>query len=216
VGAARAVDRYPTSKHGEIMRTIAAVSIVALAIGMACEGLAAEPTTRPQLKAYEAPGNLESKYDLGCVGAEKLRNKYTPADLYKAVSKCVESNRYEEGAFLFAVAGAYGRFDSLRVEDKTAHQALTALRMRTLGSHDQPKQAAFKEGVRKAVGTPEGLAAVCKDLVRIGPPDYYPRYMVQHGMGAFRKTGSGDGLVARFDATAAWKQSLDSYLHCPG
>lgn len=187
------------------MRTIAAVSIAVLAVGTACVGLAAEPTTRPQLKVHDAPGNLESKYDLGCVGSEKLRNKYTPADLYKAVSKCIESNRFEEGAFLFAMAGAYGRFDSLRVEDKTAHQALTALRMRALGSNDQTKRAAFEVGVRKAVGTPEGLAAVCKDIVRIGPPDYYPRYMVQHGIGAFRKSASGDGLVAGFDATAAWQ-----------
>ncbi len=183
---------------------------------VAFKSLAGEPTTQPQFKNYEAPGNLESKNDLGCVGAEKLGNRYTPADLYKAVSKCVESSKYKEGVFLFALAGVYGRFDSLRVEDKTAHQAVTVLLMQALGSQDKNKQAAFKEGLNKTLGTPEGLAAACKDIVRIGPPDYFPRYMIQHGMDAFLKSGSGNGLVIGFDERAAWKQSLDTYLHCPG
>jgi len=35
-------------------------------------------------------------------------------------------------------------------------------------------------------------------------------------MGAFLKSGPADGLVKNFDAKAAWKQALDTYLHCPG
>ena len=52
-------------------------------------------------------------------------------------------------------------------------------------------------------------------IERIGAPDYYPRYMVQHGMQAFLISDGSDGLVKDFDAPAAWKQALDSYLHCP-
>ena len=187
-----------------------AIFLWVLCIGLAAEGLAAE------IRNYQAPGNLESKHDLGCVSSEKLSSKYTPADLYRALSRCVESNRNKEGAFLFALAGVYARFDSLRVEDKSAHQAVTVLRMQALGAQDKSKQEAFKEALNKTLGNPEGLAAACKEIVRIGPPDYYPRYMIQHGMGAFLKSGSGDGLVKGFDAKAAWKQSLDTYLHCPG
>jgi hypothetical protein len=198
------------------MKILSTVSLWILFIGMAAESLAAEPMTRPQIKNYEAPGNLDSKHDLGCVSTEKLGSKYTPADLYRALSRCVESDKYKEGAFLFALAGVYGRFDSLRVSDNTAHQAITVLQMQALGSKDKSKQAAFQEVLNKTLGNPEGLAAACKDIVRIGPPDYYPRYMIQHGMGAFLKSGSGDGLVKGFDAKAAWKQSLNTYLHCPG
>jgi hypothetical protein len=145
-----------------------------------------------------------------------MENKYTPTDLYKAVSKCAQAGKYKDGAFLFAVAGVYGRFDTLRVMDKTAHQAVTVARMQALSTLNEDKQAAFKDSLNKTLGNPEGLAAACKDIVRIGPPNYYPRYMIQHGMGAFLKSGSGDGLVKDFDAKAAWKQSLDTYLHCPG
>jgi hypothetical protein len=57
---------------------------------------------------------------------------------------------------------------------------------------------------------------MCKEVERIGPPAYFPRYMIQHGMGAFLNNGSGDGLVKDFDAKAAWQESLAGYLHCSG
>lgn len=177
---------------------------------------AADNTALPQVKNYQAPGNLESKHEVGCVGPGKLSNEYTPADLYRALSKCVESSQYKEGVLLFALAGVYGRFDSLRVEDKTAHQAVAVLTMQALGSQGKKKQAAFQEILKKTLGNREGLAATCKDIVQLGPPNYYPRYMIQHGMGAFSKSGSGDGLVKDFDTKSAWKRSLDTYLHCPG
>lgn len=197
-------------------RMITVVSIAVLAIGLAFEGRAADPARRPQIKNYEAPGNLESKYDLGCVGAEKLESKYTPTDLYTAFSRCIEAGKYREGTFLFALAGVYGRFDTFRVADKTAHQAVAVARMQALGGVDKDKQTAFQDNLNKTLGDPEDLTAVCKDIRRIGPPSYFPRYMIQHGMGAFLKSGPADGLVKNFDAKAAWKRALDTYLHCPG
>lgn len=164
----------------------------------------------------EAPGKLESKNDLDCIGADKVENKYTPTDLYMAVSKCANTGRYKEGAFLFAVAGAYGYFDTLRVVDKSAHQAVTVARMQALGTLEKDRKTAFEENAKTVFGNPEGIAAACKEIERIGPPDYYPRYMIQHGMNAFLKSGGDDGLVKDFNAEAAWKQSLGTYLHCPG
>lgn len=198
------------------MRTVFVVSIAAFSFSFAVAALAADSGTQPRIRNYEAPGNLESKNDLGCIGADKVENKYTPTDLYKAVSKCANTGMYKEGAFLFAVAGVYGRFDTLRVEDKSAHQAIAVARMQALSTLDKGKQTAFQEKLKATLGNPEGLAAVCKEIVRIGPPNYFPRYMIQHGMGAFLKSGGGDGLAKDFNAKAAWKQSLDSYLHCPG
>lgn len=168
-----------------------------------------------EFKNSEAPGNLESKNDLECIGARQLSNKYTPADLYKAVSKCANEDKYKEGALLFALAGVYGRFDTFRVADNTAHQAVTVLGMQAFGSLDKGKERAFKEGLKNILGTPDGLAATCKEIIVLGPPDYYPSYMIQHGMNAFLKSGSGSGLVADFDVKIAWKKSLDAYLHCP-
>lgn len=168
-----------------------------------------------ETRNYEAPGNLESTYDIGCPDASKLSNKYTPADLYRAVSKCAEQGAHKEGAFLFALAGVYGRYDTFRVADATAHQAVTVLLMQAFARLSKEKKIALKDGIKNALGNAEGRAAMCKDVVRIGPPNYYPRYMIQHGMDAFLKKGPSDGLVKDFDAEAAWQKSLDTYLHCP-
>jgi hypothetical protein len=201
---------------GENMRTLLAVSIAALSISFAVGAFAAGPAGQSNIRNYEAPGNLESKNDIACIGADKVENKYTPTDLYKAVSKCADSGMYKEGAFLFAVAGVYGRFDTFRVVDKSAHQAVAVARMQALSTLDKGRQTAFQESLNATLGNPEGLATVCKEIVRIGPPNYYPRYMIQHGMGAFLKSDAGDGLAKDFNAKTAWKQSLDTYLHCPG
>ena len=183
--------------------------------------LAAAAELAAQVTNYEAPGNLESTHDVGCVGSEKLQSKYTPADLYRAAELCVRRATYREAAFLYAMAGVYGRYDTLRVADKTAHQALTVLQMQAFGALGQGPQEAFKTAIKESLGSPAGLAAACKEIQRIGPPAYHPRYMIQHGMGAFTKDGATkdgstkDGLVTPFDASAAWKRSLDTYLHCP-
>jgi len=190
-------------------------SVVALSFGFTVGAFAADSATQPTVQIIEAPGNLESKYDVGCIGADKVESKYTPIDLYKAMSKCVNSGMYKEGALLFAVAGTYGRFDTFRVVDKTAHQAVDVAFMHALGALDENKRTDFQENIKEILGSPEGLAAACREIVRIGVPDYYPRYMIQHGMGAFTKKGDGDELAKDFDAKAAWKKSLDTYLHCP-
>lgn len=198
------------------MRTVLVVLIAVLSMSLAVEDLAADPIAQPNIRNYEAPGNLESKHGIGCVGADKVENKYTPTDLYRAMSKCAGAGMYKEGSFLFAVAGVYGRFDTLRVVDKSAHQAVAVARMQALSTLDKDKQTAFKESLNKTLGNTAGLAAACKKIVRIGPPTYFPRYMIQHGMGAFLQRGDGGGLAKDFNAKAAWKQSLDTYLHCPG
>ena len=198
------------------MRAVLLVSATLFSLGFGVEAFATDSDSQPRIQNYEAPGNLESKNDLGCIGADKVENIYTPTDLYTAVSKCANSGMYKQGAFLFAVAGVYGRFDTLRVADKSAHQAVAVIRMQTLSTLDKGKQTAFQESLKANLGNPNGLAAACKEILRIGPPNYFPRYMIQHGMGAFLKSDEGDGLVKDFNAKAAWKQSLDTYLHCPG
>ena len=54
---------------------------------------------------HEAPGNLESTHDLGCVGAARLSSAHTPPDLYRALEKCVQQETYDDATLLFALAG---------------------------------------------------------------------------------------------------------------
>lgn len=184
--------------------------VAILALGIFSESFGVE------IKNYEVSGNLESKNNLGCIGAEKITNKYTPADLYKAVSTCANENRNKEGVLLYALAGVYGRFDIFRVADNTAHQAAFELQSEAMESMSKEVVKAFRESLYGKLGTPEGLAAVCKEIMVLGPPNYYPDYMILHGMAAFKKDGTKNAIVADFDAASAWKKSLDTYLHCPG
>ena len=196
------------------MRTATAFTFTGMMLCIATNCFATEPASRPQIKNYEALGNVESKHEPGCIGTANLSNKFTPVDLYRAVVVCAKQGKNKDGALLFGLAGAYGRFDTLRVSDNSAHQAVSVLKM-ILSGMAPDQQNAFQEAVSKTFGSPDGLAAACKEIKRIGPPNYYPEYMIQHGLDAFIKSGSDDGLVKDFNAQAAWKESLDSYLHCP-
>lgn len=166
---------------------------------------------------YEAQGNLESTNNVGCISFDKLSRKFTPPDMYKAAAICVQQDMSKEGAFLVALAGAYGQFDTLRVADKTAHDAPSISRMTSFGSLDANKTNAFQASMKATFSNPDTLATICNEVIRIGPPDYFPRYMIQHGMGAFiQNPKAGNGLIDGFNASAAWSQTLGSYLHCAG
>jgi len=171
-----------------------------------------------EFRNFETPGNLESTHNLGCVDSDRLNSQNTPADLFKALKKCLDEKKYHSGAFLFAMGGVYGRFDSLRVADKTAHQGVTVLRIQALSAFEQDPdlKSQFTSELKNTLGNPDNLKQVCQEIQRIGPPAYFPRYLIQHGMDAFNPNPNTDGLVTNFDAAAAWKKSLDTYLHCPG
>jgi hypothetical protein len=191
-------------------RILALCMVVSLVTS--CGGTATGPA---RITNYEAPGNLESRRDIGCAGLGSIRNTYSPADLYRGIPKCVEQRDFEAGIFLFALAGIYGRYDSLRVADRTAHQAVTVLRMRYVDElPEAPKKALF-ERLRAIADNPERLSNLCARIREVGSPNYYPRYMVQHGMGAFLGNSTKDGLVPEFNSITAWEKALDSYLHCP-
>lgn len=163
---------------------------------------------------HQAQGNLESNNPIGCVDSTLVRNTHTPADLYRGVAACVSADNLENGAMLYAFAGAYGRFDTLRVTDRSAHQAIPVLQMQALGTLPKESADRFRQATMMVTGDPARLEALCIEIRRIGPPNYVPRYMVQHGMGAF-SANSGSGLDEAFDAAAGWEQALSSYLHCP-
>lgn len=197
------------------MKAILAIIVSALSCWVAAGTLADTTTRQSRIQNFEAPGNLESRYNVGCIRAEKIKRKYTPTDLYRAMSKCIVREKYAEGVVLFAVAGVYGRFDAYRVVDKTAHQAVIVARIQAVRNISKEKLVEFQNNLKATLGDSAGLATVCKKIEAIGSPDYYPRYMIQHGMNAFLKDGGGKKLDEAFDVKSAWKKSLDTYLHCP-
>ena len=74
-----------------------------------------------------APGNLESPKPLSCIKLSEVTNENNPADILNGMRKCIDQKDYKNAPRLFAIAGVYGKYDSFRVKDKTAHQALLVL-----------------------------------------------------------------------------------------
>jgi TPR repeat protein len=160
---------------------------------------------------------------IGCIGRDGLNGQLTPIELYKDVASCIDQQKYDEGLFLSALAGAYGRFDILRVKDATAHDVAYLLPEMYLKPLDQTKVAAFRERVKQMNGNDSLKAKYCSDLESMSPPAYFPTYMISHGLAAYWNAlgaplpGTNPGnnpLVSPFDAAKAWKQAVDDYLQC--
>ena len=186
-----------------------------VSVGVGLSGIAGGGSWA-QVTNYETEGNLEVTHDIGCVDSGGLKNVYSPADLYKGLAKCINDGTSERGVLLFALAGVYGTYDTLRVADPTAHQATTVLRMTYLDSIDESQKLPFINKLKGILATPDGLKNICSEVRKIGAPTYFPRYMIQHGMKAVLDDIPKDGLITGFDSESAWEKSLDSYLHCPG
>ena len=158
-----------------------------------------------------------------CLERDGLGNQLTPVELYKDVASCIDQEKYDDGLFLFALAGAYGRFDILRVKDATAHGVVGFLSGMFFNQLDKTKVAAFQDRVKQMNGNDSLKAKYCSDLESMSPPDYFPVYMISHGMVATANAmgvslpGNNPGdnpLVTPFDAPKAWKQAVDEYLQC--
>jgi hypothetical protein len=193
-----------------MLKQVATVLIGSCALTCAAQ----QSQTNPQIIRLEAKGNLEATAPLGCVDLQSVTAAHTPADIVPGIRLCLDSAKYEKAAVLFAVAGVFGKFDTLRVADKTAHQAVAALQVTHLNSVEPEHKSALQK-VLKEIAEPKSaaLAQICGYLKAMGPPSYQPTYMLQHGMSAF--TGKGGGTTAGFNSAEAWATSLDSYLHCP-
>jgi len=165
------------------------------------------------ITVYETKGNLAVTHDLDCIPLDTTKNIYTPADLYKAFAKCIQEGDYDKANDLFLLAGAYVRFDAMRVADKTAHQARTVLIMNNTSEMTAQQKRDWNAHMDKLTPGSERLAEICSKIKKIGVPDYYPAYMIQHGIQAFSKEKI-EPLVPNFDPQSAWQSILDKSLHC--
>ncbi|CAM3207283.1 hypothetical protein [Asticcacaulis taihuensis] len=163
---------------------------------------------------YEAKGNLAITHKLACMSLSDMKTDYTPADIYPAFADCVSKERYDDATQLFMLAGAYAKFDTLRVTDQTAHEASTVLVIESLANIDEAKKLAWSENIsRFAEGDEKQHAEICAHIQHVGAPTYYPGYMIQHGMNAFSPAPPAP-LVESFNASKAWETTLTAYLQC--
>jgi len=182
----------------------------------ACSGPNAPPASNTRITNYQAQGNLQSTHAIGCPASNQLKNTYTPADLYPAIAECVRAKDYGKAAFIFALAGVYTRFDEQRVADETSHDVMSVYMYRLGATFSDREKQALSKSVSALMDNPDELKTTCARIRAIGPPAYYPHYMVQHGMQAFGGNAPHRELVPNFNPDKAWERSLGSYLHCSG
>ena len=176
--------------------------------------LATSTVNCQEVKAVEAEGNLAVTDSLGCVSIDEVTTDHTPADIYAGIAKCIENEDYINAAQLFAIAGVYGSFDTKRVKDRSAHQALSVLSRQVLSSLDDSQKEAFIKALKEELEAGSNkLYALCDKINDKGHPTYFPTYMIQHGMGAFTDDEE-EPLKEDFDAEKAFQESLNQYLHC--
>jgi hypothetical protein len=151
-----------------------------------------------------------------CSSLDSTARHRTPVDLYGSLAACVKEGKYDVAVVTFALAGAYGRFDTYRVADETAHQAVGILKDFALQSVPTENRDAFQAAVTKVANDPVRLRQLCASVSTVGYPLYEPIYMRNHGLAAFigpNTTSSPSNAIA--DSQEMWRKALGSYLNCP-
>lgn len=166
-----------------------------------------------EVDKFESEGNLVVTNEVVCVQHSELKNSYTPADLYPAVAACIIKGDYTKGGYLYFLANAYGYFDAKRVSDSTARQAISALQANNLWGLEEQKRGEFVSYLQEFSADDKAMRVACDFLNQLGRPDYYPRYMIQHGMDAFLGR-EGGGLKKEIDLDLLWDDTLEGYMKC--
>lgn len=167
-----------------------------------------------QIINHESSGNLQSKYKVGCIPISSAKNEFTPADLYIGVTDCIDKKQINSAANLYILAQAYGTFDTLRVSDKSAHQALSILQLEFLKPLTKEDKTELAQVLRRTNLAKDEITKICKQIRQLGPPSYHPDYMIQHGMGAFTRGQSNGGIAADFNQDKSWEKALSTSIHC--
>lgn len=149
---------------------------------------------------------------LGCVGIDKLNSSITPVNLAVGIMECIKSDKYKEGVEMYMLFGAYGQFDTQRVVDRSAHQAIPALKMYISNTVTEAKREKWLQTVDTVLDE-KNIGKLCTKIKQIGMPSYYPEYMIAHGLQAFNDGGKS-GVYSDFPAKETWEEILEGYVHC--
>jgi ankyrin repeat protein len=171
----------------------------------------------PAIAAAQGPQLFPKR---ACVQLESIDNNHSPIELYSSLNDCVQKNRDADAVDLFILAGMDSSFDSVRVADKTAGQARVILIMALFGGMAADVHARFETAMKAVMDDPTRHALLCGQVKKVGPPQYFPAYMVNHGLGVMQSALANQApptpLDSKFDAAATWRDLITNYLNCGG
>ena len=159
----------------------------------------------------QSQGNLEAPQPSECVSIGQLNSDQNPADIFVGMKKCLDNENYQTAAEMYFAAMSYGIYDTKRVSDTTAHQGILVLRMNALSGLSESQLPLIQSEIDSILASNE---KVCEALKIRGLPTYYPKYMIQHGIGAFTGKQSNKGLVANFNSQSAWAEAIEKSVKC--
>lgn len=165
---------------------------------------------------HRAEGSLAPTQQLACIELKDVTAEQTPPDFLTAVSSCMAQADYERAARIFLLASVYSRFDAQRINDKSAGGGGQVMIMQTFGKFTAEQRQAFSQAADRLTNVPENMGAWCASARRLGPPRYFPRYLILHGIAAFtHPTPLANAMVPDFDLDATWARVLQNNLSCP-
>ena len=146
-----------------------------------------------------------------CLALAQIQSSMDPVVLTASLVDCVRADQMDAAVDLFNVAGAFARFDTLRVPDKTAYAAWPALTVMAGNAMTATQRNAFNVHLKRRSNAPGYHDTLCAFTAQLTPPTYNPLYMTRHGMGSFL----GSPTAQPFSAPQAWSKVRSQYLGCP-
>lgn len=212
------------SAAGRLTSTLGVMKHLPLLLAIATGTVFAQTPERPRIIEEQrgsvtnahVEGSLAPTQDLACISLSESKQTYTPPDLHTAIAKCIAGAQFTKAAQLFMLSGIYLRFDAERIADKTVRGGGQVLILRTFLNFSKEQKEEFTKAFNQLAKNTSELQATCSELVRIGPPTYFPRYLILHGLNAFTSPNPLDNaLIPNFDAESTWVHLQEAYAHCP-
>lgn len=161
-------------------------------------------------------GSLAPTQQLPCIELKDVTPEQTPPDFFTAVSSCFAQADYDRAARIFLLANVYSRFDAQRITDRSAAGGGQVMIMRTFDKFTPEQKQAFSMAADRLTKTPENFQAWCSSIKRLGPPRYFPKYLILHGMAAFTQPAPlANAMVPDFDLETNWARVLETNVRCP-
>ena len=156
-------------------------------------------------------GNLEATSNPKCIPMSEAVASITPPDLALGILECYKGDEVQNALDMFWVMKVRAFFDAQRVNDESAGAAQGALQAELFTATGEDFLIEMQDLLDK--DKEAFFSRLCAVMKTLGAPNYYPKYMILHGMNAFLGI-EGDGLKPNFDADSEWGKILKNNLSC--